>query len=240
MIGIFSMFAGGQALMYGISSQTDYFIVIGAIILCLGTWLCSAHFMHICSFPCLRASRIGRCIADFLCCRSDSYFLECFEYNKCGLSMKQVLYFTLLIMYIRECRIKGSDNQRIFGCIVNSLFIGFTFNVMCKSRDIRRRYVPSFTHSRDVHPYVPLVSIQVNPMPAPNDWIYALNCEFADEDEHEECGKCLCSVCLQSMNEKNVISIAPCLHTFHAECWKQWSLNKDICPYCRTKVINYS
>ncbi|CAD8110569.1 unnamed protein product [Paramecium primaurelia] len=45
-----------------------------------------------------------------------------------------------------------------------------------------------------------------------------------------------CAICLQELNEKNVIKILKCNHFFHQECIKQWLQLKAECPTCRDQL----
>lgn len=46
-----------------------------------------------------------------------------------------------------------------------------------------------------------------------------------------------CSICLQPFKVKESLFITKeCKHSFHFECFKQWMLNKDQCPLCRTVI----
>lgn len=49
-----------------------------------------------------------------------------------------------------------------------------------------------------------------------------------------------CSICLDSINNDQKITILHCNHIYHYDCAKQWFINKDIppkCPYCRSDII---
>ena len=47
-----------------------------------------------------------------------------------------------------------------------------------------------------------------------------------------------CSICLDSLEENNIITLVNCNHQFHESCLKQWTANNNTCPLCRTVVTS--
>ena len=47
-----------------------------------------------------------------------------------------------------------------------------------------------------------------------------------------------CSICLDSLEENNIITLLNCNHQFHESCLKQWTINNNTCPLCRTVVTS--
>lgn len=48
-----------------------------------------------------------------------------------------------------------------------------------------------------------------------------------------------CSICLMDFEERDVIKILRCNHTFHAECIDPWLMDrKAVCPVCRQGVFD--
>lgn len=45
-----------------------------------------------------------------------------------------------------------------------------------------------------------------------------------------------CSVCLEQVNEGEIIRSLPCLHQFHANCIDPWLRQQGTCPVCKFKV----
>uniref|UniRef100_A0A8J9TSD6 RING-type E3 ubiquitin transferase n=1 Tax=Phaeodactylum tricornutum TaxID=2850 RepID=A0A8J9TSD6_PHATR len=56
----------------------------------------------------------------------------------------------------------------------------------------------------------------------------------ADVDDSES--KCL--VCQSEYEEEERLRRLPCGHSFHASCVDQWLNTKDVCPYCRTCIVD--
>ncbi|CAD8126236.1 unnamed protein product [Paramecium sonneborni] len=48
-----------------------------------------------------------------------------------------------------------------------------------------------------------------------------------------------CAVCLEDINDQNLIKILKCNHYFHNECIKEWLIIKAECPTCRDKIHQY-
>lgn len=45
-----------------------------------------------------------------------------------------------------------------------------------------------------------------------------------------------CSICINSYNSDDMISITNCNHIFHTDCIKEWGKYKTQCPVCRTNL----
>ena len=67
--------------------------------------------------------------------------------------------------------------------------------------------------------------------------------EIVDVSTQDECAKCLCHICLQSMHSQTVTAFSSCIHHFHAGCWNQMVQHKQgieplssRCPVCRKLV----
>ncbi|CAD8111431.1 unnamed protein product [Paramecium primaurelia] len=56
-----------------------------------------------------------------------------------------------------------------------------------------------------------------------------------DEITQEE----ICAICLQEINDKDLIKILQCNHYFHNQCIKEWLIIKAECPTCRDKIQQY-
>ncbi len=49
-----------------------------------------------------------------------------------------------------------------------------------------------------------------------------------------------CSICLDALQDKEVVKTLPCLHHFHASCIEEWLRRegqKVSCPVCKTPVF---
>ncbi|CAD8208931.1 unnamed protein product [Paramecium pentaurelia] len=49
----------------------------------------------------------------------------------------------------------------------------------------------------------------------------------------------ICTICLQEINDKDLIKILKCNHYFHNQCIKEWLIIKAECPTCRDKIQQY-
>lgn len=47
-----------------------------------------------------------------------------------------------------------------------------------------------------------------------------------------------CSICYETMGDKESYVLDKCNHKFHYDCVNTWLLNKDNCPLCRTKITD--
>lgn len=45
-----------------------------------------------------------------------------------------------------------------------------------------------------------------------------------------------CSVCLDTIECEQIITILPCTHKFHSTCVDNWLLIKPVCPICKTRI----
>ncbi|XP_074308230.1 E3 ubiquitin-protein ligase SDIR1-like [Silene latifolia] len=45
-----------------------------------------------------------------------------------------------------------------------------------------------------------------------------------------------CSICLEQVNDGELIRSLPCLHQYHADCIDSWLSRKGTCPVCKFKV----
>nr|GMC65642.1 E3 ubiquitin-protein ligase SDIR1 [Ipomoea batatas]GMD86059.1 E3 ubiquitin-protein ligase SDIR1 [Ipomoea batatas] len=45
-----------------------------------------------------------------------------------------------------------------------------------------------------------------------------------------------CSVCLEQVNEGELVRSLPCLHQFHANCIDPWLRQQGTCPVCKFKI----
>ena len=86
---------------------------------------------------------------------------------------------------------------------------------------------------------------------------YILKCEWCDQAQQHtrtnndadiqelnasECSKCVCCICLESMNQKVIVTLK-CLHSFHAECFcklvQEDQFKKQMtCILCRTSLLH--
>jgi len=48
---------------------------------------------------------------------------------------------------------------------------------------------------------------------------------------------CDCAICLESIPEDNDLSITVCKHKFHTSCLLKWISNNNLCPLCRTTLV---
>ncbi len=45
-----------------------------------------------------------------------------------------------------------------------------------------------------------------------------------------------CSICLQKFNKSDKINILICKHQYHENCIKEWLVNNNSCPLCRSLI----
>ena len=48
---------------------------------------------------------------------------------------------------------------------------------------------------------------------------------------------CDCAICLETTSEDNDLSITVCKHRFHTSCLLKWIRNNNLCPLCRTTLV---
>ena len=45
-----------------------------------------------------------------------------------------------------------------------------------------------------------------------------------------------CPICLEVL-EPSDNRVLKCLHKYHKECIKDWSIRSDLCPLCNSKIV---
>lgn len=59
----------------------------------------------------------------------------------------------------------------------------------------------------------------------------------ADKSMLGENGKAECSVCMDSVEIGDEVTVLPCKHWFHGECVGAWLKEHDTCPHCRQGIM---
>ncbi len=72
---------------------------------------------------------------------------------------------------------------------------------------------------------------------------YSYQCDWCNEGQasnNNECSKCICSICLDSMNVCQVVTLH-CNHSYHAECFSSYIANIQQhnvrCCLCRQSIV---
>lgn len=74
------------------------------------------------------------------------------------------------------------------------------------------------------------------PLPATEDAINALPKKNVDQAMLGDDGKAECSICIESVQVGEEVTLLPCHHWFHEECIKAWLNEHDSCPHCRKPI----
>ena len=48
-----------------------------------------------------------------------------------------------------------------------------------------------------------------------------------------------CSICLDVINDNNLVNLINCQHNFHSSCILEWSKINNTCPLCRKNISNF-
>lgn len=204
-------------------------MVFGGIITGIGVSFLACGIYHLCclsirSFP----QNWCRNLLDCLCCIENDWILDCWDRSKLGCIYYFTISLTFFIFFLREATQTKSDGS-ILGCLMY-FFTGCYMLTYGRIRDTTRR-----RHPPAVIPFtVNIVEVYVERsevITVKDGIVYTYLCEWCNEETSQECQKCVCAICLQSMHEKNVIQFRRCVHAFHDTCWKQ--MQKSNCPVCR-------
>ena len=49
-------------------------------------------------------------------------------------------------------------------------------------------------------------------------------------------GKEMCSICMSTFEEGEMVRLLPCQHLYHAECVDKWLFQKNVCPLCQQVI----
>ncbi|KAK1261007.1 E3 ubiquitin protein ligase RIE1 [Acorus gramineus] len=74
---------------------------------------------------------------------------------------------------------------------------------------------------------------KVGTVPASEASIEALGAENYEAGVGEECA---CAVCLEGLEEGELVSRVPCDHLYHSECIVKWLRCNGCCPLCRIRI----
>ncbi|KAH8661119.1 hypothetical protein BGZ61DRAFT_304678, partial [Ilyonectria robusta] len=51
-------------------------------------------------------------------------------------------------------------------------------------------------------------------------------------------GSCICIICLETLQDRDIVRHLPCDHIFHSNCITKWFLKQhDTCPVCKLCYI---
>ncbi|KAL6719902.1 hypothetical protein ACLMJK_001823 [Lecanora helva] len=75
------------------------------------------------------------------------------------------------------------------------------------------------------------------PGPASAAAIAALPKQKVEKSMMGDNGKAECSVCMDSVNVGDEVTMLPCKHWFHEECVGVWLKEHDTCPHCRQGIM---
>jgi E3 ubiquitin-protein ligase RNF115/126 len=76
------------------------------------------------------------------------------------------------------------------------------------------------------------------PPPASEAAIRSLPKKKVDRSMLGEDGKAECSICMDSVELGNEVTLLPCNHWFHGDCVTSWLKEHDTCPHCRKPISN--
>lgn len=74
------------------------------------------------------------------------------------------------------------------------------------------------------------------PGPAPESAIKSLPKKKVDKDMLDDNGKAECSICMDSVEVGDQVTLLPCTHWFHQACITAWLKEHDTCPHCRKGI----
>ena len=46
-----------------------------------------------------------------------------------------------------------------------------------------------------------------------------------------------CVICLENMNNNDIIVLTECFHMYHKKCINDWFMISNICPICDKKIL---
>lgn len=78
------------------------------------------------------------------------------------------------------------------------------------------------------------------PGPAPEAAIRALPKKKVEKDMLDDKGKAECSICMESVELGDQVTVLPCKHWFHEACITAWLKEHDTCPHCRKGIAAQS
>ena len=58
------------------------------------------------------------------------------------------------------------------------------------------------------------------------------------EPAPEESADEVCAICLDSLEDDDVVRLPDCLHLFHADCLHPWLKQRNTCPLCKQPAIS--
>jgi E3 ubiquitin-protein ligase RNF115/126 len=74
------------------------------------------------------------------------------------------------------------------------------------------------------------------PGPAPESAIRSLPKKKVVKDMLDDIGKAECSICMDSVQLGDLVTVLPCTHWFHETCITAWLKEHDTCPHCRKGI----
>ena len=75
------------------------------------------------------------------------------------------------------------------------------------------------------------------PGPASAEAIQGLPKKEVDKSMMGSDGKAECSVCMDSVEIGDEVTVLPCSHWFHGDCVGAWLKEHDTCPHCRQGIM---
>ena len=237
MLSVYDLLIGTAALTKGSALGNDVMMYSGVVYSCIGLYFFAVNCINDCyrdrlyqlmyRLPCIES-----CI-DCICCASCENIRVCFMLKTgCVYHIVTCIYFSVLFV----THAKG-DGTCVFFFFLCTAVVICEFRRLCGVCSIDTSFSRTQLNLRSV-----AVVPQSQP---PNESVeivveYQLDCEWCPTDEPtQECVKCVCSVCLEAMNGKQVVSNGKCSHLFHATCWTEYtskSLYNKRCPVCRVAL----
>jgi E3 ubiquitin-protein ligase RNF115/126 len=75
------------------------------------------------------------------------------------------------------------------------------------------------------------------PGPASESAIRSLPKKKVVKDMLDDIGKAECSICMDSVQLGDLVTVLPCTHWFHETCITAWLKEHDTCPHCRKGIM---
>ena len=204
MFGLFEIVQGILSFPYGIIYNNILILISGGFVLSFGCYL----FLMTLYVNCISYSFNGPFTRHF------ETILNLVYNSKYGFAYHVLKTLFFVIVFGLE-----SVNTKNHFAVFSFMFNLVTSSLLCKA---------GIEHYRNSHTFIPLREIIIES----NSLLYIYECEWCQEKtDINECSKCVCCFCYQSMHLTEVIQFERCVHVFHKECYEKYE--QEICPICR-------
>jgi hypothetical protein len=218
------MIWGYYAVSFASLHNLKGLLLFGGCIALLGTYFFIIMIYQLCG--CLRGRfSLLTNICNVICCIHCDWCLSCWDKTLFGMFYYFTINLIFLLFYAASLSKQTTDGG-VFGCIMHSCCMLFITRCACRLKQEELRPV----HVYPTQITVVEVFVEDNRTTTVNGTLYTYECEWC-AGQQEDCEKCTCAICYQSMHLGEVIQFQRCVHSFHNECWKQYQ--KIDCPVCR-------